>query len=86
MEEDCEYDALALKFPRRGRWYTRLWRSCPGFGCLRQKKTTKFPLYLIGYDPVGRLQRAACVGDVEKIESMIHECHHHVDESDWRGR
>ncbi|XP_063132016.1 ankyrin repeat domain-containing protein 7-like [Rattus norvegicus] len=86
MEEDFEYDALALKFPRRGRWYTRLWRSCPGFGCLRQKKTTKFPLYLIGYDPVGRLQRAACVGDVEKIESMIHECHHHVDESDWRGR
>ncbi|XP_037053888.1 ankyrin repeat domain-containing protein 7-like, partial [Peromyscus leucopus] len=46
----------------------------------------KFPLYLIGYDPVGKVQRAASVGDLASIERLIN-CHgYHVNGQYTRRR
>ncbi|EGW03389.1 Ankyrin repeat domain-containing protein 26 [Cricetulus griseus] len=47
---------------------------------------TEFPLYFVGYDPMGQFQRAASVGDVASVERFInfHGCH--VNEVDRRGR
>ncbi|XP_040587520.1 uncharacterized protein LOC121134021 [Mesocricetus auratus] len=85
MQEDFDYDAHTIKAPKRARWYTRLWPACLGRGCLSSNRQ-EFPLYLIGYDPVGQLQRAASVGDVASVERLInfHGCH--VDECDRRHR
>ncbi|MEJ1281884.1 putative gene 9495 [Cricetulus griseus] len=85
MEEDFEYDALTLQAPRRVRWYNRLWPACLRCGCLSCKRQ-EFPLYFVGYDPMGQFQRAASVGDVASVERFInfHGCH--VNEVDRRGR
>ncbi|XP_038173480.1 ankyrin repeat domain-containing protein 26-like [Arvicola amphibius] len=87
MQDDFEYDALTIRPPQRTRtrWYTRLWPACLGRGCLGRRRQ-RFPLYLIGYDPVGRFQRAASVGDVASVEWFINASEHHVDECDRRGR
>ncbi|XP_041490061.1 ankyrin repeat domain-containing protein 26-like [Microtus oregoni] len=85
MQEDMEYDALTIRAPQPSRWYTRLWPACLGHGCLSRRQQ-RFPLYLIGYDPVGRLQRAASVGDVKLVERLINASEHHVNECDRRGR
>ncbi|XP_057641831.1 ankyrin repeat domain-containing protein 62-like [Chionomys nivalis] len=85
MQEDFEYDALTIRAPQRTRWYTRLWSACRGCGCLGRRQQ-RFPLYLIGYDPVGRFQRAASVGDVALVERLINASEHHVNECDRRGR
>ncbi|XP_038950970.1 uncharacterized protein Poteml1 [Rattus norvegicus] len=55
-------------------------------GCLCHQRSRQFHRYRIGYDPVGRLQRAASVGDLVTTENMIHSRRHHVDEYDRRGR
>ncbi|CAO2641639.1 hypothetical protein LEMLEM_LOCUS25858 [Lemmus lemmus] len=87
MLEDFEYDALTLRAPpQRTRWYTRLWPACLGHGCFGRKRQQQFTLYLIGYDPVGELHRAASVGDVASVERLINGSEHHVNESDRRGR
>ncbi|CAO2641208.1 hypothetical protein LEMLEM_LOCUS25676 [Lemmus lemmus] len=87
MLEDFEYDALTLRAPpQRTRWYTRLWPACLGHGCFGRKRRQQFTLYLIGYDPVGELHRAASVGDVASVERLINGSEHHVNESDRRGR
>ncbi|KAM7321605.1 hypothetical protein ACRRTK_019697 [Alexandromys fortis] len=84
-QEDMEYDALTIRAPQRSRWYTRLRPACLGRGCLGRRQQ-RFPLYLIGYDPVGRFQRAAAVGDVALVERLINASEHHVNECDRRGR
>lgn len=86
MDDDFDYDAQTITVPRRGRWYTRLWHSCLGISCMSHQKKEKFPLYLIGYDPTGPLQRAASVGDLDTVEKLIQSSQHHVDESDRRNR
>ncbi|CAO2641206.1 hypothetical protein LEMLEM_LOCUS25674 [Lemmus lemmus] len=87
MLEDFEYDALTLRAPpQRTRWYTRLWPACLGHGCFGRKRRQQFTLYLIGYDPVGELHRAASVGDVASVERLFNGSEHHVNESDRRGR
>ncbi|CAH6878629.1 Gm9495 [Phodopus roborovskii] len=85
MQEDFDYDAYTYEAPKRARWYTRLLPACLRRGCLSNKRQA-FPLYLIGYDPVGQLQRAASVGDVASVERFInfHGCH--VNEYDRRDR
>ncbi|XP_075799883.1 putative ankyrin repeat domain-containing protein 26-like protein [Microtus pennsylvanicus] len=85
MQEDMEYDALTIRAPQRSRWYTRLWPTCLGRGCSCRRQQ-RFPLYLIGYDPVGRFQRAASVGDVKLVERLINAREHHVNDCDRRGR
>ena len=85
MQEDMEYDALTIRAPQRSRWYTRLWPTCLGRGCLGGRQQ-RFPLYLIGYDPVGRFQLAAGVGDVALVERLINASEHHVNECDRRRR
>ncbi|KAM7321523.1 hypothetical protein ACRRTK_019615 [Alexandromys fortis] len=85
MQEDMEYDALTIRAPQRSRWYTRLRPACLGRGCLGRRQQ-RFPLYLIGYDPVGRFQRAAAVGDVALVKRLINASEHHVNECDRRGR
>ncbi|XP_041910026.1 ankyrin repeat domain-containing protein 7-like [Arvicola amphibius] len=85
MQEDFEYDALTIRPPQRTRWYTHLWPACLGCGCLGRRRQ-RFPLYLIGYHPVGRFQRAASVGDVASVEWFINASEHHVNECDRRGR
>ncbi|XP_057627701.1 ankyrin repeat domain-containing protein 7-like [Chionomys nivalis] len=85
MQDDFEYDALTFRAPQRTRWYTRLWPACLGHGCCGRKRP-QFQLYLIGYDPVGQLQRAASVGDVALVEKFINGSEHHINESDRRGR
>ncbi|XP_049989266.1 ankyrin repeat domain-containing protein 7-like [Alexandromys fortis] len=84
MQEDFTYDGLTIRAPQRTRWYTRLWSACRGCGCLCRKK--RFHLHLIGYDPVGRFQRAAAVGDVALVERLINASEHHVNECDRRHR
>ncbi|XP_063132004.1 mucin-5AC-like isoform X2 [Rattus norvegicus] len=79
-------DSMTFNFPRRRRWYTRLWHSCRRLGCLCHQRSRQFHRYQIGYDPVGPLQRAASVGDLVTTESMIYSREHHVDEYDRRGR
>ncbi|XP_036010322.1 ankyrin repeat domain-containing protein 7-like isoform X3 [Mus musculus] len=86
MEEEINYGAQTMNIPRRRRWYTRLWHSCLGLRCMHPQKKKKYPLYLIGYDPIGPLQRAASVGDLDTTEKLIHSSQHHVDESDRRKR
>ncbi|XP_075835251.1 putative ankyrin repeat domain-containing protein 30B-like [Microtus pennsylvanicus] len=81
MQEDMEYDALTIRAPQR----SHLWPACLGCGCLGRRQQ-RFPLYLIGYDPVGRFQRAASVGDVKLVERLINASEHHVNECDRRGR
>ncbi|XP_051061078.1 POTE ankyrin domain family member A-like [Phodopus roborovskii] len=85
MQEDFDYDAYTYEAPKRARWYTRLLPACLRHGCLSNKRQA-FPLYLIGYDPVGQLQRAASAGDVASVERFInvHGCH--VNEYDRRDR
>ena len=85
MQDDFEYDALTYEAPKRARWYTPLLPACLRHGCLSKKRQAS-PLYLIGYDPVGQLQRAASVGDVASVEGFInfHGCL--VDEYDRRDR
>ncbi|XP_041523184.1 ankyrin repeat domain-containing protein 7-like [Microtus oregoni] len=85
MQEDMEYDALTIRAPQRSPWYTHLWPACLGRGCLGRRQQ-RFPLYLIGYDPVGRLQRAASVGDVKLVERLINAREHRVNECDRRSR
>lgn len=80
MEEEINYDSQTMNIPRRRRWYTHLWRSCLGLRCMHPQKKKKYPLYLIGYDPIGPLQRAASVGDLDTTEKLIHSSQHHVDE------
>ncbi|XP_076415053.1 uncharacterized protein LOC121825194 [Peromyscus maniculatus bairdii] len=53
---------------------------------LQKTKRRKFPLYLIGYDPVGKVQRAASVGDLASIERLINCCGYHVNGQDTRRR
>nr|XP_034376926.1 ankyrin repeat domain-containing protein 26-like [Arvicanthis niloticus] len=86
MEEDLNYNGQTTTLPRRRRWYTRLWSSCLGCSCMKHQKKKKFVVYHNGYDPVGPLQRAATVGDLDTLERLIHSNEHHVDESDRRGR
>lgn len=89
MQEDFEYDALTIRAPQpqRTRWYTRLWAACLGHGCCgRKRKRQRFPLYLIGYDPVGQFHRAASVGDVASVRKYINASKYHVNQSDRRGR
>ncbi|EGW03391.1 UPF0378 protein KIAA0100 [Cricetulus griseus] len=85
MEEDFEYDSLTLQAPRRARWYTRLLPACLRPACLSRNRQ-QFPLFLIGYDPVGQFQRAASVGDVASVERFISVQGCHVNEVDRRGR
>ena len=86
MQEDMDYDALTIRAPQRSRWYTRLRPLCLGrCGCFCRRQQ-RFPLYLIGYDPVGRLQRAAGVGDVKLVERLINAREHNVNECDRRHR
>nr|XP_034375827.1 ankyrin repeat domain-containing protein 7-like [Arvicanthis niloticus] len=86
MEEDLNYNGQTTKLPRRRHWYTRLWSSCLGCSCMKHQKKKIFVVYHNGYDPVGPLQRAATVGDLDTLERLIHSSEHHVDESDRRGR
>ncbi|XP_075826903.1 uncharacterized protein LOC142848568 [Microtus pennsylvanicus] len=85
MQEDFNYDAVTIRAPQRTRWYTRLWSACRSCGCLCRKKQ-RFPLHRIGYDPVGRFQMAAGVGNVALVERLIKSSEHHVNECDRRGR
>ena len=85
MQEDMDYDALTIRAPQRSRWYTRLRPTGLGRGCIGRRQQ-RFPLYLIGYDPVGRFQRAAAVGDVKLVERLINAREHHVNEVDRRRR
>ena len=86
MEEVLNDDTQTVNIRRRGRWYTRLWHSCLGLRCMRPQKKKKFRLHWIGYDPIGPLQRAASMGDLDTVERLIHSSQHHVDESDRRKR
>ncbi|XP_032745268.1 putative ankyrin repeat domain-containing protein 20A5 [Rattus rattus] len=79
-------NSMTFNFPRRRRWYTRLWDSCRRLGCLCHQRSRQFHRYRIGYDPVGRLQRAASVGDLVTTENMIQSRRHHVDEYDEMRR
>ncbi|XP_040587507.1 ankyrin repeat, SAM and basic leucine zipper domain-containing protein 1-like isoform X2 [Mesocricetus auratus] len=85
MKEDIDYDAHTIKGPKRARWYTCLWPACLGRGCLSSKRQ-EFPLYSIGYDPVGQLQRAASVGDVASVGRLIKFYGFHVNQCDSRHR
>ncbi|KAM7317745.1 hypothetical protein ACRRTK_024047 [Alexandromys fortis] len=85
MQEDFEYNALAIRAPQRTCWYTRLWRSCLDHGCFGRKRQ-QFPLYLIGYDPVEQLYGAASVDDVASVERLINSTVYHVNEYDRMGR
>ncbi|XP_011240650.2 neurogenic locus notch homolog protein 1-like isoform X1 [Mus musculus] len=86
MEEVLNDDTQTVNIRRRGRWYTRLWHSCLGLRCMHPQKKKKFRLHWIGYDPIGPLQRAASMGDLDTVERLIHSSQHHVDESDRRNR
>ncbi|OBS68240.1 hypothetical protein A6R68_03215, partial [Neotoma lepida] len=83
-----EYDSITIKEPKRARWYTRLWPSCLGRGCFccKKRKRQQFPLFLIGYDPVGQFQRAASVGDVASVERFINSREYHINDCDRRRR
>ena len=85
MQDDFKNDALTFRAPQRTRWYTRLWPTCLGSGCFSRKRPL-FQLYLIGYDPVGQLQRAASVGDVVLVQKYINGSEYHINEFDRRGR
>ncbi|XP_075797834.1 ankyrin repeat domain-containing protein 33B-like [Microtus pennsylvanicus] len=85
MQDHFEDDALTFRAPQRTRWYTRLWPACLGHGCFGRKRR-QFQLYLIGYDPVGHLQRAASVGDVALVQKFINGSEYHINESDRRRR
>ncbi|XP_050998809.1 ankyrin repeat domain-containing protein 7-like, partial [Acomys russatus] len=75
-----DYDAETSTAQNPARWYTHL--CC---GRLSNKKK-KLRLRLIGYDPVGLLQRAASMGDLDAVEQLINSSQCHVDECDRRNR
>ncbi|XP_076784303.1 uncharacterized protein LOC143441101 [Arvicanthis niloticus] len=54
--------------------------------CRKPPEENKFVLYRIGYDPIGPLQQAAGVGDLDTLQRLIHSNEHHVDECDRRNR
>ncbi|XP_051025775.1 putative ankyrin repeat domain-containing protein 20A5 [Acomys russatus] len=85
MLEGMDYDVETSKVQKPARWYTRLWRACVCCGCLGNKKE-KFPLHLIGYDPIGPLQRAASKGDVHAVEKLINSSQCHIEEFDRGNR
>ncbi|XP_076770380.1 uncharacterized protein LOC117721352 [Arvicanthis niloticus] len=86
MEGNLNYEVRTKKVPRKRRWYTRLWRCCLCCSCRKPPEENKFVLYRIGYDPIGPLQQAAGVGDLDTLQRLIHSNEHHVDECDRRNR
>ena len=82
---DIDYDTHPIKTPKQARWHTCLWPACLGPGCFRckiQKRSHPFT----GYDPVGKFQRAAGMGDVASVERFINSHKYSVNDCDRRGR